>query len=105
MVFEGLPCPVTAANNCAAYLPSLHGLKVCVCRQPNIVYVLEALTPKACQEDISYERVELLGDAFLKYAVSLFLFHKLPEAHEGISANYHTFSLPSSSSACSLLLP
>ncbi len=50
---------------------------------PNIVYVLEALTPKACQEDYSYERFELLGDAFLKYAVSLFLFLKFPEAHEG----------------------
>ncbi|KAL0030548.1 hypothetical protein WJX79_003716 [Trebouxia sp. C0005] len=52
-------------------------------RLPNIVYVLEALTPKACQEDYSYERFELLGDAFLKYAVSLFLFLKFPEAHEG----------------------
>ncbi|KAL0046074.1 hypothetical protein WJX82_001682 [Trebouxia sp. C0006] len=52
-------------------------------RMPNIVYVLEALTPKACQEDYSYERFELLGDAFLKYAVSLFLFLKFPEAHEG----------------------
>ena len=48
-----------------------------------MVHVLEALTPKACQEDTSYERLELLGDAFLKYAVSLFLFHKFPEAHEG----------------------
>ena len=47
------------------------------------MYVLEALTPKACQEDYSYERFELLGDAFLKYAVSLFLFLKFPEAHEG----------------------
>ncbi len=50
---------------------------------PNIVYVLDALTPKACQEDYSYERSEVLGDAFLKYAVSLFLFLKFPEAHGG----------------------
>ena len=47
------------------------------------MYVLEAITPKVCQETYSYERFELLGDAFLKYAVSLFLFHKFPEAHEG----------------------
>lgn len=67
---------------------------MCLCRQPNIVYVLEALTPKACQEEISYERFELLGDAFLKYAVSLFLFHKFPEAHEGGPALCHTSSLP-----------
>ena len=49
------------------------------------MYVLEAMTPKACQEDYSYERFELLGDAFLKFAVSLFLFLKFPDAHEGAS--------------------
>ena len=83
------PPPPPAPKNCAK--------PVCgsLCRQPKVVYVLEALTPKACQEDVSYERFELLGDAFLKYAVSIFLFHKYPEAHEGTHSNPAS-SFPSS---------
>lgn len=70
-------------SNCGLTSFGLSELLLPVCRVPNIVYVLEAITPKVCQETYSYERFELLGDAFLKYAVSLFLFHKFPEAHEG----------------------
>ena len=66
-----------------AIVPIVSESSCVCCRVPNIVYVLEALTPKACQEDYSYERLELLGDAFLKFAVSLFLFLTFPEAHEG----------------------
>jgi dsRNA-specific ribonuclease len=45
--------------------------------------VLQALTSSACQEALSYERAELLGDGFLKYAVSRRLFLLYPTRHEG----------------------
>ncbi|KAL6559458.1 Dicer-like protein 1 [Orobanche gracilis] len=45
--------------------------------------VLEALTAASCQETFCYERAELLGDAYLKWVVSRFLFLKYPQKHEG----------------------
>uniref|UniRef100_A0A0D9VNU3 Endoribonuclease Dicer homolog 1 n=1 Tax=Leersia perrieri TaxID=77586 RepID=A0A0D9VNU3_9ORYZ len=45
--------------------------------------ILEALTAASCQETFCYERAELLGDAYLKWVVSRFLFLKFPQKHEG----------------------
>ncbi|PPR87215.1 hypothetical protein GOBAR_AA33473 [Gossypium barbadense] len=45
--------------------------------------ILEALTTLRCCESFSTERLELLGDSVLKYAVSCHLFLKDPEKHEG----------------------
>ncbi|XP_044491357.1 endoribonuclease Dicer homolog 1 [Mangifera indica] len=45
--------------------------------------ILEALTAASCQETFCYERAELLGDAYLKWVVSRFLFLKYPQKHEG----------------------
>ncbi|KMS95354.1 hypothetical protein BVRB_009010 [Beta vulgaris subsp. vulgaris] len=45
--------------------------------------ILEALTTLRCCEDFSSERLELLGDSVLKYAVSCHLFLKYPQKHEG----------------------
>ncbi|KAL0318323.1 UNVERIFIED_CONTAM: Endoribonuclease Dicer1 [Sesamum angustifolium] len=45
--------------------------------------ILEALTAASCQETFCYERAELLGDAYLKWVVSRFLFLKHPQKHEG----------------------
>ncbi|KAE8662432.1 Endoribonuclease Dicer-like protein 1 [Hibiscus syriacus] len=45
--------------------------------------ILEALTAASCQETFCYERAELLGDAYLKWVVSRFLFLKYPDKHEG----------------------
>lgn len=45
--------------------------------------ILEALTTLRCCESFSMERLELLGDSVLKYAVSNHLFLKYPEKHEG----------------------
>lgn len=45
--------------------------------------ILEAITTLRCSEDFSSERLELLGDSVLKYAVSCSLFMKFPEKHEG----------------------
>ncbi|KAL0327603.1 UNVERIFIED_CONTAM: Endoribonuclease Dicer3a [Sesamum angustifolium] len=45
--------------------------------------ILEALTTLRCNETFSMERLELLGDSVLKYAVSCHLFLKYPKKHEG----------------------
>ncbi|KAK2965570.1 hypothetical protein RJ640_018736 [Escallonia rubra] len=45
--------------------------------------ILEALTTLRCNESFSMERLELLGDSVLKYAVSCHLFLKYPEKNEG----------------------
>ncbi|XP_027190700.1 endoribonuclease Dicer homolog 3a isoform X2 [Cicer arietinum] len=45
--------------------------------------ILEALTTLRCCEKFSMERLELLGDSVLKYAVSCHLFLKYPKNHEG----------------------
>ncbi|KAJ0977945.1 hypothetical protein J5N97_013419 [Dioscorea zingiberensis] len=45
--------------------------------------ILEAITTLRCCEDFSLERLELLGDSVLKYAVSCYLYVKYPEKHEG----------------------
>lgn len=45
--------------------------------------VLEALTGTACQEAFSYERMEMLGDAVLKFVTCDRLFELHPGAHEG----------------------
>lgn len=48
-----------------------------------MLQILEALTAASCQETFCYERAELLGDAYLKWIVSRFLFLKHPQKHEG----------------------
>lgn len=45
--------------------------------------IMEALTTSRCFECFSYERLELLGDSFLKYAISRHLFLKYEKKHEG----------------------
>ncbi|MCL7033272.1 hypothetical protein MKW94_012231, partial [Papaver nudicaule] len=46
--------------------------------------ILEAITTKKCQEEISLESLETLGDSFLKYAVSRHLFESNKNQHEGL---------------------
>lgn len=41
------------------------------------------MTTLRCCENFSLERLELLGDSVLKYAVSCHLFLKYPKKHEG----------------------
>ncbi|TKY54740.1 Dicer protein 4 [Spatholobus suberectus] len=45
--------------------------------------VLEALTTEKCQERFSLERLEVLGDAFLKFAVACHFFLMHDSLHEG----------------------
>ncbi|KAJ2162885.1 Dicer-like protein 1 [Coemansia sp. RSA 552] len=46
--------------------------------------VREALTSGSSNMDKNYERLETLGDAVLKYIVSVMLFVSYPDAHEGM---------------------
>ncbi|KAL6578542.1 Dicer dimerization domain [Orobanche minor] len=45
--------------------------------------ILEAITTQRCCESFSMERLELLGDSVLKYAISCHLYLKYPKKHEG----------------------
>nr|CAD1820291.1 unnamed protein product [Ananas comosus var. bracteatus] len=48
------------------------------------IKLLEAMTTKKCREEYSLESLEALGDSFLKYASSHYLFQKYQHHHEGI---------------------
>jgi hypothetical protein len=54
--------------------------------------------PMGCHQEKNYERLEILGDAFLKYAASLYVYSANPNWHEGmaqrmgIDAPWHTFN-------------
>lgn len=45
--------------------------------------ILEAITTEKCSENFSLERLEILGDAFLKFAVGRYLFLKHDALDEG----------------------
>ncbi|CAG2058415.1 unnamed protein product [Timema podura] len=51
---------------------------------PEQADVLQALTTSASNDIINLERVETLGDSFLKFAVSLFLFNTYNVMNEGV---------------------
>lgn len=50
---------------------------------PNQSELLACLTEKSTSDVIDLERLEVIGDAFLKFGVSLFLLQKHPDWHEG----------------------
>lgn len=54
-------------------------------KQPSIMLMAEALTPRHCFPNFNYERLETLGDAFLKYDCCTHVYFAYPKAHEGIS--------------------
>lgn len=51
--------------------------------QPPLIMVAEALMPRGCLPNFCSERLENLGDAYLKYSTSLHCFFAYPKAHEG----------------------
>ena len=63
--------------------------------------ILEAITSEGCNENFSLERLELLGDAFLKFAVGRYLFLKHDALDEGqltrkrskLTTNHNLFKL------------
>ena len=52
-------------------------------RGPDNALLLQAFTPKGAKDSIDLERLETLGDSFLKLATSVHLFHDRTAAHEG----------------------
>ena len=72
-----------ACLTCSCPLLMHHDGDFC-CREVPNERVHEALLPRLAGEQISYERLETLGDAALKMIVSLQLFLSYPLAHEGV---------------------
>lgn len=56
-------------------------------RGPELRDILCALTTINSNDIFDLERLESLGDSFLKYASSVYLFHKFPRMHEGQLTN------------------
>ena len=54
-----------------------------VLRGPDNALLLQALTPKGAKDSVNLERLETLGDSFLKLSTSVFLFCDRPTDHEG----------------------
>ena len=52
-------------------------------RGPDNGLILQALTPKGANDSINLERLELLGDSFLKLVTSAYLYNTRPADHEG----------------------
>ncbi|XP_025264753.1 endoribonuclease Dicer isoform X1 [Camponotus floridanus] len=50
---------------------------------PNAVEIMHALTTKLGNDMFDLERLETLGDSYLKFITSLFLYHKFPAFNEG----------------------
>ncbi|CAG9787806.1 unnamed protein product [Diatraea saccharalis] len=56
-------------------------------RGPELRDILSALTTINSRDTFNLERSETLGDSFLKFAASLYLFHKFPKLNEGQLTN------------------
>lgn len=54
---------------------------------PELRDILAALTTIKSHDTFNLERVETLGDSFLKFAASLYLYHKFPTLNEGQLTN------------------
>ncbi|KYQ55277.1 Endoribonuclease Dicer [Trachymyrmex zeteki] len=50
---------------------------------PNSTEIVHALTTKLGSDMFNLERLETLGDSYLKFIVSLFLYHRFPTFNEG----------------------
>lgn len=50
---------------------------------PNVAMIYESVTTKSSHEHCTYERLEFIGDAALKYVSSIYCFFKYPVGHEG----------------------
>ncbi|KMQ96898.1 endoribonuclease dicer [Lasius niger] len=50
---------------------------------PNIIEIMHALTTKLGTDMFDLERLETLGDSYLKFITSIFLYHKFPTFNEG----------------------
>ena len=51
---------------------------------------LHSITHKSCGEEYSLERLEFLGDRFLKFVSTLFYYRTMPDKHEGWLSRYRS---------------
>uniref|UniRef100_A0A8C9JJX2 Endoribonuclease Dicer n=1 Tax=Panthera tigris altaica TaxID=74533 RepID=A0A8C9JJX2_PANTA len=76
---EAVPAPrdgrASAQNPCPGYSSRTLG--------PNPGLILQALTLSNASDGFNLERLEMLGDSFLKHAITTYLFCTYPDAHEG----------------------
>ena len=56
-------------------------------RGPDNALLLQALTTKSALDCINLERLETLGDCFLKFATTVSLYCNRPNSHEGLLSN------------------
>ncbi|XP_049872216.1 endoribonuclease Dicer [Pectinophora gossypiella] len=76
-----LPPPVVPVNKIAILSKKL------TTRGPELRDILAAITTINSHDTFNLERVETLGDSFLKFAASLYLYHKFPKLNEGQLTN------------------
>ncbi|XP_026922344.1 endoribonuclease Dicer isoform X2 [Acinonyx jubatus] len=76
---EAVPAPrdgrASAQSPCPGYSSRTLG--------PNPGLILQALTLSNASDGFNLERLEMLGDSFLKHAITTYLFCTYPDAHEG----------------------
>ena len=53
-------------------------------KSPSSMDVLESITTRQARFSYDLERLEMIGDSFLKQAVTIFLYFKYPSANEGV---------------------
>ena len=53
-------------------------------RGPDNTLMLQALTTRSAGDSIDLERLETLGDSFLKFSTTVFLYHDRSTDHEGV---------------------
>lgn len=70
---------------------------------PNPGLILQALTLSNASDGFNLERLEMLGDSFLKHAITTYLFCTYPDAHEGRLSYMRSKKVRSSSSILSSL--
>lgn len=58
--------------------------------RPGPAMILQSLTLLAAGDFINMERLETIGDSFLKFAVTTYLYLKYPDAQEGNLSSFRS---------------
>lgn len=77
------PSAPTAPSPGLAAVPLLRAQDSPKSLGPNPGLILQALTLSNASDGFNLERLEMLGDSFLKHAITTYLFCTYPDAHEG----------------------
>uniref|UniRef100_A0A1A8ELV4 ribonuclease III n=2 Tax=Nothobranchius korthausae TaxID=1143690 RepID=A0A1A8ELV4_9TELE len=80
------PCPLHPLHECTTERTSHHDNATSDSPRnlgPNPGLILQALTLSNASDGFNLERLEMLGDSFLKHAITTYLFCTYSDAHEG----------------------